>query len=235
MTGLQPSRLATSHLLGTGGVTGRGPTVPALNIALGHPGRCPNKPTLAICIFDDSGSMLGGSDSTGLRYAEADLALDRIARRCRCGQELVAVLHMNRPTSADLPTTPLNRRAKARLAAALAVPSDGDGASEMAATLRRAAEIAQAHPNHRTTLAAFSDYELVDNMHSLAVDLTAFPGEVHAVVMRSAPPQPLLDADGITVTQVPAGAAPGPVARALFHALTSHRLGSRPAAPKDIP
>lgn len=228
MTGLLPSRLLPSHLLGTGGVTGRRPG--ALDITLGHPGRCPAEPTLAVCIFDDSGSMLGGSDSTGLRYAEAGLALDRVARRCRCGQELAAVLHMNRPTSADLPVTPLNRRTGAAVTAALTVPGDGDGASEMAATLRRAVQLAHSHSRHRSMLAAFSDYELVDDMRTLAAELQGFPGDVHAVVMRSAPPQPLLDADGITVTHVPAGAAPGAVAHALFDTLTTHRPGARPTA-----
>jgi len=231
MTGqLQRGGLAPSHLLGTGGGTGRGPHND-LNIVLGNPGSCPNEPTLVISINDDSGSMLGGSDSTGLRYTEFGLALDRVSRRCRCDRELVAVLHMNRPTSADRPPLPLNRRAKADIAGGLIVPSDGDGASTMGATLRRATDLAAAYPNHRAVLAAFSDYELTDDLTRLAADLAAFPGDVHAIVMRSQPPQALVDADAITVTHVAAGAAPGALAQALFASLTTHRPGRRAAAP----
>lgn len=228
MSGLRPSRLAPSHLLGTGGVTGQG-AIPLLNLILGYPGTCPNEPTLVISINDDSGSMLGGSDSTGLRYTEFEIVIDRVGRRCRCDRELVAILHMNRPTSADRPPLPLNRRVKADIKGGLTIPTDGDGASAMGATLRRAAQIASAYPTHRVVLAAFSDFELIDNMNQLTAELAAFPGEVHAIVMRSQPPQQLLDEDAITVTHVPAGAAPGAVASALFAALTAYRPGCRPA------
>lgn len=231
MTGqLQRGGLAPSYLLGTGGGAG-GASRNDLNIVLGHAGSCPNEPTITISINDDSGSMLGGSDSTGLRYTEFGIAIDRVSRRCRCDRELVAVLHMNRPTSADRPPVPLNRRAKADLAGGLVVPRDGDGASTMGATLRRATELAASHPNHRAVLAAFSDYELTDDLTELAADLAAFPGDVHAIVMRSQPPQALLDFDAITVTHVAAGAAPGALAHALFAALTTHRPGARAASP----
>lgn len=223
---LQRGRLAPSHLLGTGGVSGRG-TSPTLSVLLGHPGRCPDVETLLICVFDDSGSMLGGSDSTGLRYVEAALVFERVGRRCRCNRELAAVLHMNRSTSADLQPTPLNRHVKTDVSKALTVPTDGDGASEMAATLQRAEQIARMHPNHKTTLAAFSDYELSDNMTALATSMSNFPGDVHAVVMRSEPPQELLSEDRISVAHVANGAAPGAVARALFDAMTVHRPGRR--------
>lgn len=230
MTGrLQRGRLAPSHLLGTGGGTARGPRND-LNIVLGNPGSCPTEPTLVISINDDSGSMLGGSDSTGLRYTEFGIAIDRVRRRCRCDRELVAVLHMNRTTSADRAPLPLNRRANTDIAGGLVVPSDGDGASTMGDTLRRATELAASYPNHRAVLAAFSDYELTDNLTQLTADLAAFPGKVHAIVMRSQPPRPLLDSDAITVTHVAAGAAPGALAQALFTALTTHRPGHRTAA-----
>jgi hypothetical protein len=223
---LQRARLARSHLLGTGGLSGRG-TSPTLKVLLGHPGRCPDLATLLICVFDDSGSMLGGADSTGLRYVEAALVFERVGRRCRCNRELAAVLHMNRPTAADLQATPLNRHAKTDLSKALTVPTDGDGASEMAATLQRAEQIALTHPNHKTTLAAFSDYELSDNMAVLATSMSNFPGDVHAVVMRSEPPQELLAAGNISVAHVASGEAPGAVAHALFDAMTVHRPGRR--------
>lgn len=226
---LQHGGLAPSHLLGTGGGTCRADT-PTLNITLGQPGACPTEPTLLISINDDSGSMLGGSDSAGLRYTEFGIVIDRVSRRCHCDRELVAVLHMNRPSSADRPALPLNRRAKADIAGGLVVPTDGDGASTMGATLQRAKQIAASYPHHRAVLAAFSDYELTDDMARLAADLAAFPGGVHAVVMRSQPPQQLLDNHAITVTHVQAGEAPGALARALFAALTTHRPGHRPAS-----
>jgi len=227
--GLQRSQLALSHLLGTGGVTGT-PPKPTFRIGLGHPGNCPTKPTLLICIFDDSGSMLGGSDSTGHRYLEAELAFERISRRCACDREMAAILHMNRPTSADRPALLLNRRAKSDLVGGLMVPRDGDGASAMADTLARAHQIATVHPDHRATLVAFSDYELVDNMPTLTADMASFPGSVHAVVMRSKPPAELIAEDTITVTHVANGEPPGAVARALFASITAHRPGASSAA-----
>lgn len=230
MTGhLQRGRLAPSHLLGTGSWAAR-TAHNYLNLVLPHPGACPYEPTLVISINDDSGSMLGGSDSTGMRYIEFGVAIDRVSRRCRCDRELVAVLHMNRPTSADRGPLPLNRRAKADIAGGLVVPIDGDGASTMGATLRRAAALAASYPNHRAVLAAFSDYELTDNMSQLTADLAAFPGQVNAIVMRSQPPQELMQSEAITVVHVPAGEAPGAVAHSLFAALTTHRPGNRARA-----
>jgi hypothetical protein len=211
-------------------VSGRGPSR-ILNLILGNPGRCPDEHTLLICIFDDSGSMLGGSDSTGLRYAEAAIVFDKTMRKCRCDRELVAILHMNRPTSADLAPSPLNKRAKTRIADALTVPRDGDGASTLGATLHRAEQLALAHSHHKTTLACFSDYELTDDATTMTRSMAAFPGDVHAVVMRSTPPVELASEDSITVTQVANGEAPGAVARALFEAITLHRPVCRSAVP----
>ncbi|MBT1003951.1 hypothetical protein KIH31_15275 [Paenarthrobacter sp. DKR-5] len=220
-----PARLARGRLLGTGGLGNNAPA-PKLNLVLGHPGTCPAEPTLTICIFDDSGSMLGGADSTGERYTEAGIVFDRISRSCRCDREKAAILHMNRPTSADRAPLALNRRARSDFAGALTVPTDGDGASTMGATLEKALQIARAHPSHRTALLCFSDFELTDTPARLAADLAAFPGDVHAVVMRSEPPQELLNQEAITITRIAAGAAPGAVARALFHTLTIHRPGA---------
>lgn len=231
--GLLRSRLAGPRLFERGGGVGGRSQGAELNITLGNPGRCPKTQTLTIGVFDDSGSMLGGADSTGLRYAESTLAFDRISRRCRCGQERVAVLHMNRPNSADLLGIALGKASRAAIAAALTVPADGDGASTLGDTLVRAKKIADEHPGHDTTLIVFSDFELTDDMTALAASLAAFPGDVHAVVMRSTPPPELLAQSAIRCIRVEAGAKPGPVARALFDAITTHRPGRQLSHPSQ--
>lgn len=168
--------------------------------------------------------VLGGNDSTGLRYEEATVAFEALARRCRCGRERAAVLHLARPTSADLPPTPINRRTRRQLAASLTVPPDGDGASSLRNTLRRAVLLGDAHPGHDVSLAVFSDFELFDHdLPGLWEELGAFPGRVFAVALRAAPPAALVGDDRITVTEVTLGAAPGAVAQALFAALTTYR------------
>lgn len=144
--------LAPAVLVGTGGLGGVRSSRTRLKIDLPSPGRCPDQPTLLILMFDDSGSMLGGNDSAGLRYEEAALAVQAVGKRCRCGAERVAVLHMDRPTAGDLSPTPIQRRNWADIDAALDVPADTDGASAMSATLKRAAELADQHRGSRIFL-----------------------------------------------------------------------------------
>lgn len=218
--------LAPAVVAGGGGM-GHRSSRGSLNIAFPLPGRCPAEPTLLILVFDDSGSMLGGNDSAGMRYEEAGLAVEAVGRRCRCGDERVAVLHMNRPTTADLEPTPISRRNWRDIEAALQVPSDTDGASALADTLQRASAMAQSRSRERACILVFSDYELVDDMHDLAVALTDFPGRAHAVVMRSAPPPIFAEFDQITVSHVPTGEPPGLVAGTVFDALAEPRRPSR--------
>src|SRR4051794_18672522 len=96
------SSLLASQLLASPHVH-RAPGQPEqrVGIALGHPGRCPAMPTHLSLLFDDSGSITspGGNDPIGNRFAEARLAIDAVARRCRCRQELVSVIHFDVPTS----------------------------------------------------------------------------------------------------------------------------------------
>lgn len=219
--------LAPAVLAGTGGLGGMRSSRTRLKIALPSPGRCPDQPTLLILMFDDSGSMLGGNDSAGLRYEEAALAVQAVGKRCRCGAERVAVLHMNRPTNGDLKPTPIQQRNWADIETALDIPADTDGASAMSATLQRAAELAEQHRGYRVFLLAFSDYELFEDMHQLAVDLAAFPGQAHAIVMRSEPPAIFAEYDKIAVTHVPTGQEPGLVARTIFDVLTGPRRPDR--------
>ena len=226
MIALLPSDLAGPVLLGSGGAGQTCRNDLALNIPLGDPGRCPDIPTLSLSIFDDSGSVLGGADSTGRRYEEAALAINKVARRCRCGRDLVGVLHMNRPSSGDLAPTALkglHSKSASPLTDALRVPTDGDGASVLAGTLTRARSLAESHPQHLTVLSVFSDFELFENLPRLWADMGDFPGKVHAVVLRAQPPPTLEDDERISVTTVSNGTPPGAVARALFADLTHHR------------
>jgi hypothetical protein len=227
---LRHGRLAKPRLWGYPSGPLRAPVHPATSgITLGPVGRCPGKRTLAIKVFDDSGSILAGNDTTARRYEEAILAIDAVSRRCRCDNELVAILHMDRPNSADVPPTPLNPRRGGRFGTGLRVPPDGDGASTLRATLRRAEALAIGHPEHEATLAVFSDFLLFDdNLPGLWAELGGFPAHVVAVALRAAPPQAVVDDDRVTVVEVGPGSPAGSVARALFGALTTHR---RPGAP----
>ena len=106
------TRLHPSHLLGAPAwsVPGR---VSVHRFVLGNVGRCPHVPTHTILVFDDSGSVVGGNDPIGNRFIEARLALEAVASRCRCGDELVSVLHFDTPGSADLsPTRESSGRAR---------------------------------------------------------------------------------------------------------------------------
>ncbi len=220
---LLPGRLAGPSTMGAGGLAGTRSSRVSLNITLPPPGKCAIRPTLLIMLFDDSGSMLGGNDSTGLRYQEAALAVRAVGKRCRCGRERVAVLHMNRPTCGDLAPTPIRQRDWPAIENALEIPGDTDGASAITATLGRATQIAATHQDHQICLLVFSDFELIDNMHQLAFDLAAVPADVRAVAMRSQPPAVFDEFDRIAVTHIPTGQQPGMVAEAVFAALTDPR------------
>ncbi|MHA3021799.1 hypothetical protein ACXPWS_16300 [Mycobacterium sp. BMJ-28] len=224
---IAPGKLAAAVLTGAGGMAGMRSARTGLKLSFPSPGRCPEQPTLLMCVFDDSGSMLGGNDSAGLRYEEAALAVQAVGKRCRCGAERVAVLHMNRPTTADLDPTPIQPRHWPDIDTALDIPADTDGASMMIDTLQRAASIAGQHTGHRIVLLAFSDFELFEDLQQLAVALTVFPGKAHAVVMRSHPPAIFAEYDAITVTHVPTGQEPGLVARTVFDVLTGPRRPDR--------
>jgi hypothetical protein len=225
MTGLQPGVVLAPYLLGPieGGTRAARRTAPA-RLLLGKPGRCPDQPTLLIKCFDNSGSIQGGNDPSGNRYVEAKAAVDRVARACRCGDELLAVVHFDAPTSADLSPTPIDRKHRAEIEGSLLVPQDGAGISELGPSLEAAYRLAERYPDHDAVLAVYSDFELFDTGLSAVLDrFAAFPGIVHAVVLRSLPPSRLIDDDRVKVTHVGYDADPGAVARAVFDSLTIHR------------
>ncbi len=224
MTGsyLLPSNMLDSCRLGYPG--GRTQHRSGTGIILGSPGRCPHEPTLVTLVFDNSGSVSTGNDPIGTRYAEARLAVEAVAKRCRCHRELAAVIHFDHPTSRCVSPTPLDRAGLATVLDGLSIPSDGRGISNLGPSLKRAYELAARYPDHRHAVVVASDFELFDNdVDRVLSDLRSFPGLVHAVVLRSEPPAVLLDDESVVVSRIQYGDKPGAVARALFESLTVYR------------
>lgn len=219
---LESDLLTSHHRLPAGGGRRRA------SIVFGHPGRCPAEPTHLCLIFDNSGSVgsPGGNDPVGARFEEARLAIDAVARRCRCENELVSILHFDTPTSGDVQPTPLKRVRE--IDRGLAIPSNGGGSSILGPSLKAAHGFAQQLPNHNHILVVLSDYLLFDNrVDDVLDDFSAFAGSVHAVVLRAEPPARFEDDDRICVTRVDYGDDPGRVGHAVFDALTTHRQPRR--------
>jgi hypothetical protein len=202
-------------------------------ITLGRPGRCPRRPVLLITLFDNSGSVVGGNDPIGQRFVETGLAVSRIGARCRCRRDLMAVLHFDTPTSLDLQPTPIIRSNWAAVGQSLAVPPDGPGISELGPSLRAAEALAAAHPDHLPVLVALTDFELFDpDLDAVYGELAGFPGQVHAVVLRAAPPPRLTELPAVAVVPISYTSQPGSVARAVFGALATTRPDARPLPPR---
>lgn len=231
ISGLQPSRIAAGAVLGH--------PSPARSesrhrLFVGDPGHCPGHPNLTIAIFDDSGSVIApaGSDPVSNRYAEAGAAFAALARRCRCGRCLAAVLHFDLVGGAG--PLPLKRRVPHALQQALAIPPGAAGTSLLGPSLGAAARMVDRTPSVRgLALVVFSDFQLFDeDLERVLSDLASFPGEVHAVVLGSGSGTPGLD-PRITVTQLTSGDAPGALGRALMRSLARDRRGAR--IPTDTP
>lgn len=194
--------------------------------ALGHPGRCSGERVVYLNVFDNSGSMSGGNDPIGNRFAEVRACLQHLARYCRCGRELSCILHFDTPTSGDVLPTRLDRSGLRKLEVGLAVPPDGAGISLLTPSLDRAEAMAASQPDFTVALTVLSDFELFDPPGVLD-RLTNFPGVVHAVVFRSAPPTTLVDAPDVLVTSVQPTDPPGAVAHAIFTSMTHLRRAPR--------
>lgn len=223
---LLPSELLASRRLAHSG----GGTHAGSDIVLGHPGRCPLEPTHLILDFDNSGSVgsAGGNDPIGNRFVEARLAIEAVSRRCRCDRELVSIVHFDYPTSGDVPATPLNRHRSRQIERGLAIPPDGAGASLLGPSLKEAYRLAERFPNYQHILCVLSDFLLFDDdLPKVLDDFAAFPGVVHAVVLRANPPARLLEDDRIHVTHVDYVDQPGAVAHAVFGVATTHRRQAR--------
>ena len=205
---LLPGSLLSSRLLGA--PTPGAPARPGCtDYSLGDAGRPAAVPTLLIANFDNSGSVTSpiGTDPLSNRFAEVAHAFSVVARRSK-SHELGAVLHFDTPSSGDVRPTPITRRGLPRLRSGLHVPSDGVGTSELGPSLRRAVEIADAHPDHAATLVVLSDFWLLDpDPVNVLSELAAFPGDVHAVVLGSRSHLDALD-ERTTVTQIRRGILP---------------------------
>jgi hypothetical protein len=221
---LLPSGGRCSQLLGAVSVASGESTY-----VLGDPGRPAKVPTLLIAVFDNSGSVISptGTDPLSNRFAEVAHAFSMVARK-GARHELGAVLHFDCPSSGDVGPVPITKRGIVTLRRGLEAPPDGAGSSYLTPSLRRAKEIAHAHPEHQVTLVVLSDFYLHDHSEVYA-KLATFPGPVHAVVLGGDPASQLAGLN-ITVTNVRRDDPPGAVARALFASLISHRPGSRVAA-----
>jgi hypothetical protein len=216
-----PTQLLESRRLG---VPGGGSLRSRSRIVLGSPGRCPHTPVLTTMLFDNSGSVSTGNDPIGNRYDEAKLAVEAIARRCRCQRELAAIVHFDYPTSRCVAPTPLDRLGLRTIHAGLGIPTDSRGISELGPSLKRAYKLAAEHPDYRHVLVIASDFELFDpDVPKVLEDVRSFPGQVFAVVLRSEPPQILVDDEKVAVVRIGYDDEAGAVARAIFESLTVYR------------
>ncbi|MFV2194752.1 hypothetical protein [Nocardiopsis sp. LOL_012] len=229
---LLPSALRPGRLLGPA-PAGGGDRASVQGFRLGSPGAPASFPTLLICLFDNSGSVISptGTDPLSNRFAEVEHAFRAVARRA-APHELGAVLHFDSPCRGDVAPVAISRRGLVSLRSGLAVPSDGAGSSCLLPSLRQAVRLTEAHPEHASTLVVLSDFLLMDSDPAAALaELAAFPGEVHAVVLGS-----WMGADAfnerITVTPIERDDPPGAVARALFASLVARRPGSSVADPR---
>jgi hypothetical protein len=228
MTGhprLLPARLLPGHLLGRAAPTTTTPPEPIYT--LGRIGQPSTVPTLVIADFDNSGSVTSpsGTDPLSNRFAEVDRAFFTVAKK-GARHELGAVLHFDTPSSGEVEPVPITRSGMAQLRRGLSVPSDGAGSSWLGPSLRRAEQLASAHPGHDVTLVVLSDFYLLDaDRPAVMAELAAFPGTVHAVVLGG---HKVTDMPAqVSVTNIGRDDPPGAVAKALFASLTRHRPGSR--------
>jgi hypothetical protein len=204
----------------------------AERITVGKPGRCPQTPVLAISLFDNSGSVTGGNDPIGQRFLEAYVAITRIGNRCKCGRDQAATIHFDTPTTLDLPPTPITKHHHEEIGASLAIPPDGAGVSLLGQSLTAARDLAERQSgSHRIVLVVLSDFELFDDYLD---ELIAFPGDVHAVGLRAAPPQQLVEAPSVEVTHIDYSSRPGALARTVFTALTRTRPRAKPLPAAEL-
>lgn len=214
------SRLLSPVILGPRQTSVR----PALPRSLGAVGRCPSKPTLVIFVCDSSGSVTapGGSDPVSNRFGEIELAVAAVAKSCRCGQELAAVVHFDTPAG-DTGPVPLTKSCLSQLLPGLRIPEGGFGTSDLMPSMLRATDIATVHPDHQAVVVILSDFLLTDvDPDPVTATLIAFPGTVFGCVLGN---QHLTSVSGVDeLIHVDHDSEPGAVARAVFQGLTHHRV-----------
>jgi hypothetical protein len=196
-----------------------------LRVDLGSVGRCPDRPDLIIHISDGSGSITapGGKDPIGNRWEEAQIAFDRL-KRCRCGRCLGGVVHFDTPAGGIEPGPLGDRAFQRKLRTALRDPVDGFGVSLIGPSLLKAEQIAHAHTGHSARLVILTDWELFDTFDYID-RIRKFPGSVLAVGLGATPPS-ALETETVTSLRIDHADPPGTVARAVFGALISNRVGA---------
>ena len=236
MTGqmLLRSHLKSARLIGTT-MPVPGTYIGPLQVQLERPGPCSGEHICYHCVFDNSGSIGHGNDPGGNRFEEIRLTLRHVARHCRCHRELASIIHFDTPTSADVMPTKLDRKGLRQLEAGLTIPLDGAGSSDLGPSLDRVSALAAKQPDFKHVLTVLSDFEL-HGRPTVLDELVRFPGDVHAVVLRSTPPQVLIDAPTVLVTRVQPTDPPGAVAKALFTSMSLHRRPrrQRPLREKEV-
>lgn len=197
---------------------------------LGFPGLDPVRPSLDILCFDHSGSVVapGGTDPIGRRFLEAKQAIRIVQAWTYTSRPKVAVIHFDQPSAGNSGAVPLNStHAGRQLAAALKVPIDAAGSSNLAPSLTVAEELAKAHPDHDVRFTILSDFQITDlDPENVFKRLADFPGQVHAVLLN-APAPPDLAGENITITEIAHGDAPGALSAAIHRSLTATRRGRR--------
>lgn len=129
-----------------------------------HPG------VLLILLFDTSTSVTGDADAAAARFDQAATVLERSR------PELVAVRTFDR---GDDPVRP--DQVDVALAA---VAHLTEGSSRLRPALLDAERLARAYPRHRTVLAVFSDFQLLDSWPAAVLArLRKFPGEVQSFTL----------------------------------------------------
>lgn len=200
-------------------------------IELGPVGRCPHTPHHYIFLFDDSGSVVGGNDPVGRRYEEARLAIEHVARSCRCHRELISIRHFDCPTSGDVSSVPLRRFGGPLASLALQPPREVDlPCSNLGPAIATAVEEAARNPTHQLVLVIASDFELFDpDLPEVTDRLVTFGGTVHAIVLTGEVPDYLHTSPRATVTRIDWQSPRGAVASAVCDSLTT----SRTLRPRD--
>src|SRR5205085_646195 len=195
---------------------------------LGPAGRCPEGDgrSTRVLVFDDSASVVGyqGTDPVGRRYQEATIAVDVLGRSCRCGRELVGVVHFDGGEADLAPVAVATRPGLVAVHEALRVPDDGAGVSTVGPALAEA----EAWPGPLTTLVILSDFALTDT--ETVTDLLAtrppWVEHVHLVSLGLVPSfTGGVVPPWVTVTRL--GHTPGQVAEAIHRSFTRTRLPPR--------
>lgn len=204
---------------------------------LGLPGRCPARDGLTrhVCCYDDSGSIVGhgGNDCLSRRYQETAIALDLLGRHCRCGRELVGVVHFDTGLL-DVAPSPVGTASGLKAVhEALQIPPHAPGISTVGPALDVAEKFAVDEP--LTTLVIASDFLLSDTgrVGELVDAKPTWVDYVHLVSLGQPPFVAQAEAPPwVTVTSLGAPGTdqtrqPGEVAKAMHASFTRTRRRSR--------